>query len=297
MARAAQADMDKAAGEKYANEKRIDELKAKLVLEKENQKVLLEQTKTINKNDNYYNLVVERANMSTMALSSMSSEIDNLTNRNLVLENSMNKTANAIGRYNTSATAGGLNLEGQDLSKGQKKTKEGKTRVQLLEEEYKDEIQKSDIFSTQLSESENVAFLRRLQITQKYIDEKLSKLDNLNKEEEKQLLDFQSELYKVIKANLDKRNKAEADALKETLQDLKDEADKRKELAKEQQDLNKKTADLEKQDNKDSADRAEAAIRKIRDEVASIKEKEKALQNLKQVIADSSLSIIESVGG
>jgi len=123
MARAAQADIDKNAAEKYSNEKNIDELKAKLILEKENQKIFLEQTKTINRNDNYYNLIVERANKSTNAISSMSSEIEKLTNRNNELENSMNKAANAIGEYDAAANAGGIKLDGNDLSKGKKKEK------------------------------------------------------------------------------------------------------------------------------------------------------------------------------
>jgi hypothetical protein len=123
MARAAQSDIDKNASEKYSNEKNIDELKAKLILEKENQKIFLEQTKTINRNDNYYNLIVERANKSTNAISSMSSEIEKLTNRNNELENSMNKAANAIGEYDAAANAGGIKLDGNDLSKGKKKEK------------------------------------------------------------------------------------------------------------------------------------------------------------------------------
>lgn len=118
MARAAQADIDKQAGEKYANEKSIDDLKAKLELEKENQKVFLAQTKTINRNDNYYNLLVERANRSTSAISSMSSEIESLTKKNAKLDESMNKAANSINNFNSKANQGGLNSDGSDLSKG-----------------------------------------------------------------------------------------------------------------------------------------------------------------------------------
>lgn len=204
MARAAQADIDKAAGEKYANEKRIEELKAKLILEKENQKVLLEQTKTINKNDNYYNLVVERANMSTKAISSMSSEIDNLTNKNLVLENSMNKTAAAIGNYNASANAGGLNLEGEDLSKGKKKDK-GKTRIELLQQQYDEEVKTTRKKYSELYKTEEEWQIKLLEINDKYAK---MRIDKMTKEEQSQRIDFDDKILKSTQDVIEKQTKA-----------------------------------------------------------------------------------------
>jgi hypothetical protein len=197
----------------------------------------------------------------------MSSEIEKLTNRNNELENSMNKAANAIGKYDAAANAGGLKIDGSDISKGGKDKKPTATkpvnRIDDLKKQMDDDIAVAKVAASEAYKTENELRQDILEIYKKYATEKLKAVKNLNKDEEhsskqlkEQILkDTQSivekqtaEINKQIKNDIDQHNRALKLKIKNNSERVKDEEKACDDIDKAGEDAWKKQQDRQEKD-------------------------------------------------
>lgn len=124
LARAAQADIDKLAGQAYENEKRLAELKTQLVLAQaaekklENAKAMPYTSPTTGVSGD---VTAERLNRARNATASLKSSIIELHKAQFDLGRQMDDAANKINNFSNTATAAGIGLDGKDVYRKPKK--------------------------------------------------------------------------------------------------------------------------------------------------------------------------------
>lgn len=133
MARAAQTDLDKLAGKLYENGKKIADKRAQLITKT----ALLDKTKSRRGEGQIGSTGIsagsEEYGRAYQSVVNLVDGIRDLEKENRDLENQMNRTADAIGRFNTQANKGGISGDGKDMSKGGKtpKSKESLTKPEI----------------------------------------------------------------------------------------------------------------------------------------------------------------------
>jgi hypothetical protein len=171
-----------------------------------------------------------------------------------------------------------------------------KTRIDLLQQQYEQELLAAKRQSADLEENESQAFFRRLKIVEKYSNDKLLSSKDLNAKEKEQATKFEEQLLNIVIDGTAKRKEENKKYLQMDVEDFKlnlkikeEENKKAEDKKKEQQkhilDLLKKETDLYKKEGED----------RFKNLTEQQKKELEARKKLEQDIADAISSISDSI--
>jgi hypothetical protein len=131
MARAAQSDLEKKAAERYDLEKKLALKKIEMIKAEQEEQSLLEATR-VSSGAKSQQFVINSYNKQVNANAKLREELNALQSDAIGAEMAMNSLAEKIGNMTSRASAGGLNISGEDISKDApkaKKEKDDKTKA------------------------------------------------------------------------------------------------------------------------------------------------------------------------
>lgn len=183
----------------------------------------------------------------------------------------------------------------KSYTEGGKKKEEkdkGKTRIEILKQQYEQELLEAKRQSADLEETETQAYFRRLKIAEKYAKDKLLESKDLTTKEKEQATNFEDQLLSLVIDGTAKRKEENKKYLQMEVNDfalkvklLEDEKKKQQEGVKTVQDTLKTQVKLYQDAGKERYDKL----------IEQQKKEKEAWENLKKDIIDSVASISESI--
>lgn len=171
-------------------------------------------------------------------------------------------------------------------------TKKGKTRIELLQQRYEQELLEAKRQSADLEETETQAYFRRLKIAEKYSKDKLLESKDLTTKEKEQATNFEDQLLSLVIDGTAKRKEENKKYLQMDVEDYKLKIKLLEEEKKKQDERNAHIRDLAKTEVKLYQDAGKERYDKL---IEQQKKEKEAWENLKKDIIDSVASISESI--